>query len=95
VVVLVDVEGGVDEVAVDDRTGRSVVEGDADPLPPPQAVSADPATTKQATTPAVRCQRLRGAPDRLRRARSCLSVSRTRALVLPCGLPFLLEFSFM
>ena len=53
--VLVDVEGGVDEVVVDDRTGRFVVEGDAEPLPPPQAVSANPATTRQATTPAVRC----------------------------------------
>jgi hypothetical protein len=95
VVVLVDVAAGDDEVVVDDRTGRFVVEGDAEPPLPPQAASTNPATTRQAATAAVRCQRLRGAPDRLRQARSRLSVPRARATMLPDPLPLPVELSFM
>ncbi|MDA8062450.1 MAG: hypothetical protein M0T80_08495 [Actinomycetota bacterium] len=92
---LVDVEAGVDDVELDDWTGRSVVEGDAEPLAPPQAASTDPATTRQAATPAEGYQWLRGASDRSRRARSWLAVSLAPAVMPTCGLPPLVELSIM
>jgi hypothetical protein len=95
VVVLVEVEGSDEEVVADDRSGRSVVEGDTEGVPPPQAASTDPATTRQATTPAARHQRLRGTAGLCRCAPGSSSAPRARAVMILESQPLLVELSFM
>jgi hypothetical protein len=93
------VELVVDDDDLDDEAGRSVVEGDAERVPPPQAASTDPATTRQATTPAARQQRLRGAARLCRCAPGCAPGSppttRARAEMILEARPLLVQLSFM